>query len=110
MLPGRGNQEPMDGANRAVGRCAGWSQRNARLAASIALGALLVSVPTTPWAQEAAPKSTPGIARLFDRPYTQAELGLGAMWLPAKEVCLAAPATCTRENAPSLCATSVNGR
>lgn len=36
------------------------------------------------------------VARLADRPYTQAELGLGMLTLPGAKFCLSNPGSCTR--------------
>jgi len=41
-------------------------------------------------------------ARIFERPYSQAELGIGMLTLPTTEFCLSAPGTCTRGDASML--------
>lgn len=71
------------------------------LAGALAAAALLHS--GTAFSQEKSVQArNAAAARLFDRPYTQAELGLGMVTLPTTEFCLSAPGTCTRGDANLL--------
>lgn len=47
-------------------------------------------------AQESAQSRSASYARLAERPYTQAELGVGMLTLPGARFCLSNPGSCTR--------------
>jgi len=64
--------------------------------AGAAVGACALLVAGESQAQETANTRSAVAARLSDRPYTQAELGVGMLTLPATEFCLRDPASCTR--------------
>jgi hypothetical protein len=64
--------------------------------ACIGLAAALVLAASGAAAQETPRGRSAAVARLADRPYTQAELGVGVLTLPRARFCLSNPQTCTR--------------
>jgi hypothetical protein len=70
------------------------SRARARRLVPAALALLAHASPAV--AQETAQTRSAAVARMFDRPHTQAELGFGMLTLPTTDVCLANPQTCTK--------------
>lgn len=59
------------------------------------IGVIVLVWPGTSLAQESSRTRDAAAAREHSRPHTQAEAGLGILTLPAKDICLTAPQTCT---------------
>jgi hypothetical protein len=74
-------------------RMRGSAQR-ACIGAAVAAGVLLATISAR--AQEFAQSRSAAVSHHADRPYTQAELGVGMLTLPGARFCLSNPGNCTR--------------
>lgn len=84
-----------------TGACTRALPRGARfIGIAIAASALLTAAPAA--SEDTARERAAAAARVFERPHTQAELGIGMLTLPTSEFCFTAPQTCTRGDASPL--------
>jgi hypothetical protein len=76
--------------------CRGITGASSSRAVALAIAACVSFTSVAASAQDSTRSRSAPVARVSDRPYTQAELGIGMLTLPATEFCLSNPGTCTR--------------
>jgi hypothetical protein len=72
------------------------SMATMRFGVALAMGACVSLVGLRAQAQDTPQSRYAAVAPRADRPYTQAEFGVGMLTLPASKFCLSAPSSCTR--------------